>query len=52
LTGPAYDFVAGAERLILAAYFNRNLVYSFHHDVELNRKAKGGRLEIPGTGKN
>jgi hypothetical protein len=52
LIGPAYDFVTASEKLILAAFFNRNFKYSYHHDVELNRKTKGGKLEISETGKN
>jgi hypothetical protein len=30
----------------------RNLIYSYHDDMELNRKTEGGKLEIPETGKN
>jgi hypothetical protein len=41
LTKPEYDFVTGAEELMLAAFFNRNFKYSYHRGVKLNRKTKG-----------
>jgi hypothetical protein len=41
LTGPAYDFFAGARELMLAAFFSRNFKYRYHHNVELSRKTKG-----------
>jgi aryl-alcohol dehydrogenase-like predicted oxidoreductase len=52
LNRPAYDFVGGVERLKSADFFNRNFKYSYHDDVELNRKTKGAKLGISETGKN